>query len=71
MKLFVLRIGTTNVEMLDREKIMFELHQQLILDSHEIAVVIVMINHISYDLNLANIVSITWGMSSPGLEEGR
>ena len=57
--------------MLDREKIMFELHQQLIFDSHEIAVVIVMINHISYDLNLANIVSITWGMSSPGLEEGR
>ena len=50
---------------------MFELHQQLIFDSHEIAVVIVMINHISYDLNLANIVSITWGMSSPGLEGGR
>ena len=57
--------------MLDREKIMFGLHQQLIFDSHEIAVVIVMINHISYGLNLANIVSITWGMSSPGLEEGR
>ena len=69
--MFLLGIRTTNIEMLDREKIMFELHQQLIFDSHEIAVVIVMINHISYDLNLVYIVSITWGMSSPGLEEGR
>ena len=50
---------------------MFELHKLLIFDSQDIAVVIVMINHISCDLNLANIVSITWGMSSPGLEEGR
>ena len=43
----------------------------LIFDSHEITVVIVMINHISYGLNLPNIVSITWGMSSSGLEDVR
>ena len=35
-----------------------------------IAVMIAMINHISYGLNLPNTVSITWCMSSLGLEEG-
>ena len=39
--------------------------------THIIAVVIVMINHISYGLKLPNIGSITWCMSLSGLEERR
>ena len=71
-KLFLLRIRTTTTEMLNREKIMLKLHQLLVVDLTTIvAFVIGMINHMSYGLNLPNIVSITWCMSSLGLEEGR
>ena len=71
MKLFLQRIRTTNTEMLNRENIMFETSSISVVDYHYLAVVIGMINHISYGLNLPNMVSITWCMSSLGLEEGR
>ena len=71
MKLFLLRIRTTDIEMLDREKIMFETSSTagccLKLNSSNCDC-----NDKSYyyGLNLPNIVSITWGMSLPGLEQG-
>ena len=34
MKLFLIRIKTTNTEMLDREKIMFEIYYLPVVDSH-------------------------------------
>ena len=67
MKLFLLTIRT-NTELLDCEKIGLETFVNCWLLTHIIAVVIVMINHISYELNLPNIVSITWCMSLPELE---
>ena len=71
MKLFLLRIRTTYTEILDREKIINVWNFINCWWLTRIrAVMIAMINHIPYGLNLPNTVSITWSMSSLGLEQG-
>ena len=62
--LFLLRIRTTDSEMLDREKIMVEssnfVNCWLLTRNRIITAVIVMIDPVAYELNLPNIVSMTW-----------
>ena len=71
--LFLLRIRTTDTEMLDCEKIMVDSSNfvNCWLLTCIVAVVIVMIDPITYGLNLPNIVSMTWFTPSPGLDENR